>query len=599
MTVVSELRLRPVGVGTAAPLSDRALHDLFREEVERDPDRPAVRCGATSLTYAELDAWSERICRALTACPIERGEPVGVLADPGVAFIAGILGVVKAGGAYVPLDPAHGAGRLQAIVEEARLRFVVTDEPPPAREVSIIELSHALPSGPEPIAVDGSDLAYVIYTSGSTGVPKGVAVEHRGVLNLIDDLHQRAPPARGARRSWWASAGFDVSVFEIWPALTTGGEIVVVPGEIRRDPLLVMELLREARVVVAWVPASFLPALRDEARERGDAFSLRSLLVGAEPIPLGTLQDLIAAIPDLVIVNGYGPTETTVCATLYTVPARGGERNRRAPIGEAVSNMRLYIEPADEELPLEGELYVAGVGVARGYLNRPDLTAERFLEEPGQDARERMFRTGDVVRVLPSGDLEYVSRLDHQLKIRGFRIESAEVERALTAEPDVRDAVVVGRELAGGTTLVAYVVGGATIDVRRLRARLAQALPDYMVPSAFVVIDALPLTPNGKVDRNALPVPERTRGDDDSYEPPSSATEKTLAGIWSELLGVEPIGAHDNFFELGGHSALAADVVARARSRFDLDLPLLLLFEAPTLRGLGTLIDAEQHRGPA
>ncbi len=572
--------LRLVSTGASTRVSRRPLHAHFCAQAARHPDRPAVTCGETTLTYAELDTWSEKVCRSLTARGARRGEPVAVLGEPGVAFVAGILGVVKAGGAYVPLDPAHGSGRLRAIVIEAGVRFVVTDDPPPTRDVSMIELSRPDGGGPEPEEVDASDLAYVIYTSGSSGVPKGVAVEHRGVLNLIGDLHRRTPAARGGRRSWWASAGFDASVFEIWPALTSGGEVVVVPAGIRRDPPAVFDLLREERVAAAWLPASFLPAFASEARERGAALALRSLLVGAEPIPLGTLQDLVRAVPGCGVVNAYGPTETTVCAALYTVPATGGERDRRAPIGGAVANMRLFLDEQDE-------LYVGGVGVARGYLQRPELTEERFLERP----EGRLYRTGDIVRPLPGGELEYLGRADDQLKIRGCRVEPAEVERALMAEPQIHAAIVVGRELAGSTALVAYLVGSA-VDAPRLRARLEQTLPDYMIPAAFVALDALPLTPNGKVDRSALPPPElRPQG----HEAPVSATEQALASIWGELLGLDGIGACDNFFALGGHSALAAGVIARARAHFDIDLPLLLLFEEPTVRGLAQLIDAQRQ----
>jgi amino acid adenylation domain-containing protein len=602
------------GRGERTPDDGDTLHDLVIAQARRAPDAPAVLSSAGRLTYGELDRRSALLAGRLQAEGVGLESRVGIFAERSPELVVAALAVLRAGGAYVPLDPTLPAGRLSRMLADCGARVLLAPRAMEGRlpefegEVIWVEEgaasaagadSHFAPRTSHSPSPDG--LAYVIYTSGSTGTPKGVGVPHRGAVNLLADLQARRPLGADDRCSVWTSPGFDVSVYEMFSALTAGAAVVVPDEAVRPLPAEFVRWLADERVTAAYVPPYMLPELAQQAGERPGAFALRRLLVGVEAIPEPLLRRILAALPGLRIVNGYGPTEATVCATLHDVePASGREGN--TPIGRPVRNT--YVHVLDEGLQpvppgVPGELYAGGAGVARGYLGRPELTAERFVPDPFPETPgARLYRTGDRVRWLPSGQLEFLGRIDQQVKVRGFRIEPGEIEAVLREHPAVRDAVAAVREDVPGTRqLVGYVVprDGAAPDAAELRGWLRDRLPEYMVPSAFVALDAVPLTPNGKTDRRRLPAPAQVE-QERSYAAPAEGTEAEVGRIWEEVLGVERMGVHDHFFERGGHSLKATQVVSRVRSAFGADLTLRDLFDAPTLGEFAARVEARTPR---
>ncbi|MFP2934471.1 amino acid adenylation domain-containing protein, partial [Pyxidicoccus sp. 3LG] len=430
-----------------------------------------------------------------------------------------------------------------------------------------------------------SAAAYVIYTSGSTGRPKGVMVAHRGVLSLARHMIRTTGARAGQRVLQFASFSFDASVHEVTMALLSGATLVLASREELMPGQPLVETLRSQAIDSAQMPPSVLAVLPAEGLER-----LTTLQTGGEACPAEVVTKWA---PGRRFINAYGPTEATVIATHQTCAPNG----LKPPLGKALSNTRLYVLDAHlRPVPVgvAGELFIGGVGLARGYLGRPELTAERFIPDAfGTEPGARLYRTGDRVRWLADGTLDYLGRTDFQVKLRGFRIEPGEVEAILAQHPAVRQALVLVREDApGDKRLVAYVTGhGSTPDTATLRDFLKQRLPDYMVPGAYVALDTFPLTPNGKVDRRALPAPE-VASSAATYEAPATATEEQLAALWAEVLRVEKVGRHDDFFALGGHSLLATQVVARVRKAFEVELPLRALFEAPTVAALAPRIES-------
>ena len=506
-------------------------------------------------------------------------------------MLVGIFGVLKAGGAYLPLDPTYPAGRLTYMIEDARPILILTQEAlrqrlPEAIETLCLDkdwpsIGGASQANPVPRATPGN-LAYVIYTSGSTGRPKGVAVSHGGIPNLA--VAQQAGFGVGAasRVLQFSAWTFDAAVSEIAMVVSSGACLVLPCLDERSGDALIQLLIRE-RITHATLPPAVLSTLVPSPE-----LALQCLVVAGEACPT-ELASVWGA--DRRMINAYGPTETTVCATI-SEPLRAGEA---PPIGRPIWNARIYLLD-DHMLPVPvgvaGELYIGGAGLARGYLGRPDLTAERFVPDPFGGAGERLYRTGDLARYRPDGNIDYLGRIDHQVKIRGFRIELGEIEAALSRIPGVREAVVLAREDSpGDKRLVAYVAGsnGAEPAAAALRAALQRELPDYMVPAAFVVLDALPLTSNGKVDRKALPAPDIGAQVAPQYVAPRTPAEETLCRIWAEVLGIERAGIEDNFFELGGHSLLAVTLIERMR-RQGLPTNVRALFANPTPAGLAAVI---------
>jgi amino acid adenylation domain-containing protein len=602
--------------------ADRCIHERFEAQAARTPDGVAVTYEGDSLTYAELNGRANQLAHYLRRRGVGPEARVGICLERSLEMVVGILAILKAGGAYVPLDPAYPADRLAFILADSATPVLLTRETLrgalPAHEgVEVVSLDGAAAeiaaeSAENPQSGASPDtLAYVIYTSGSTGTPKGALIEHRNVARLFTATDEWF--GFGADDVWtlFHSYAFDFSVWELWGALLYGGRVVVVPFDVSRDPEAFHGLVqREGVTVLNQTPSAFRQFIRVDG-ERGGELALRNVIFGGEALEPASLREWVerrgAETPRLV--NMYGITETTVHVTYRPLSREDVFGGSGSPIGVRIPDLRLYVlDPARRPVPVgvPGELYVGGAGVARGYLNRPELTAERFVDDPF--AAGRLYRTGDRVRWMADGTLEYLGRLDEQVKIRGFRIELGEIEVRLAEHPDVREAVVVAREDGqDDRRLVAYVVGDA--DAEALRAHLRQSLPEYMVPAAFVALDALPLTANGKVDRKALPAPEGDAYAAREYEAPVGEIEQAVAAIWAELLGAERVGRRDHFFDLGGHSLLAVRVVARVRQALGVEAQIRDLFIQPVLadfaagletaaRAEGTAIVPVERAGP-
>ena len=579
----------PAPVPAAAPL---CLHRRFEAQVDRAPAALALSVEGESLTYGDLDAWANRIARFLQARGVRPGDRVALRLERSAEMVAAILGVLKAGAAYVPIDPAHPEERIAFTLQDSGAALLLT-------EVGLKAAGSQPPERLE-VPVDPDLPAYVIYTSGSTGRPKGVVVTHADA----DRLFTATDPwfGFGSDDVWtlFHSYAFDFSVWEIWGALLYGGRLVVVPYWVSRSPEAFHELLREEGVTVLNQTPSAFRQLIWAAEGKPADLALRYVVFGGEALEPASLAPWFARYGDQQprLINMYGITETTVHVTYRPVgegDLAGGSRIGRPIPDLAVHLLDAALQPVPVGAP--GEIHVGGAGLAQGYLNRPDLTAERFVPDPfAGTAGARLYRSGDLARRLPDGDLEYLGRIDNQVKIRGFRIELGEIEAALAAVPGVREVVVVVRsDRSDGSdrsdrSLVAYLVG-EDLDTAALREALGRRLPDYMIPAAFVVLDALPLTPNGKVDRRALPSPDPAAGRTGEHRPPANPVEEVLAAACAELLGVERVGMGDSFFALGGHSLLATRLVSRVRRAFGVELPLRVIFETPTLGDLAAWIE--------
>nr|WP_234355555.1 non-ribosomal peptide synthetase [Kitasatospora aureofaciens] len=564
---------------TAAELPEAAVPELFARQARATPDAVAVVAGGTELTYRELDRRSDRLARALVRQGVRPETPVAVLLERSAELVVAILAIVRAGGAYVPLDPRFPSSRVDLILRESGAALVLTKEVLAA----LAQSADADPSHPEVLCESGQ-LAYIMYTSGSTGRPKGVAVTHRDVVG-----HALTPEWRGGgheRVLMHSPTAFDLSTYELWVPLLNGGRIVVAPPE-QLDLDLLQHTITAHGVTGLWLTAGLFRLVAEE--RPGLLAGVREVWTGGDVVSPAAAARVLAACPGIEVVNGYGPTEATTLATCHPVRTLP-EHAATVPIGGPMANMRAYV--LDDNLRpvptgLVGELYLAGTGVARGYHGRPGLTAERFTADPYGPAGSRMYRTGDLAWWRADGTLEFAGRADHQVKLRGLRIEPGEIEAVLAGCPGVAQAAVVAREdRPGDKRLVAYLVpapGGAP-EPGELSGRLRRELPDYMVPAAFVTVDALPLTTNGKLDRAALPAPEY--GATGAGRGPRTPQEQLLCGLFAEVLGREQVHIDDNFFDLGGHSLLAARLASRVRDTLGLELGLRMLFEAPTVAGL-------------
>ncbi|MGH3381788.1 MAG: amino acid adenylation domain-containing protein, partial [Actinoallomurus sp.] len=579
--------------GSTGPL----LLEAFAGQAARRPGAAAVVCGDRTLTYAELDARSDALARELGRLGVGTETRVGICVARTEWLAVAILGVWKAGGAYVPLDPGYPAARLAFMVGDAGLPLIVTDAETRARADGLgartVLVDAPAPAGARAIGTAGpgaEHAAYVIYTSGSTGEPKGVVVTHGNAARLFQAAAAHFDFDENDVWSLAHSYSFDFSVWELWGALTTGGRVVVVPGGTARDPEAMAGLLRaEGVTVLSQTPAAF-QGLRAQAGPGLAGLALRTVVFGGDALRVSDYRDWFAEAPDRLprLVNMYGITETTVHVTYREITAADTRGAVPSPIGDPLPDLRCHVLDRHQRLVPEGvpgELYVAGAGVARGYLRRPGLTAERFLPDPFGPPGGRLYRTGDRVRRLPDGQLEFLGRVDAQVKIRGFRIELGEVEAALRACPGVVDAAVVTRTGDGGDVrLVAHVAtgDGAPADTRRLREHLAGFLPGHMIPAVVAGHRSLPLTANGKVDRTALRALTTPAADPDrTYAAPRSATESVLAGVWAEVLGLDRVGLEDNFFHLGGDSILALRVIGRSRDAgLALTIPDIFRFQA-------------------
>ena len=590
--------LRDWGVNETTYPDVKAVHELFEAQAAANPHAIALIFGETELTYRELDTRANRLAHQLLAQGIPREARIGIALERSIEMVVGLLAILKAGAAYVPLDPDYPADRLAHMVEDAGLSLLLTHsalvDKLPAAGVPVVRVDVIpdtdYPASKPAISVHPEQLAYVIYTSGSTGKPKGAANRHVSVANCMLWMQQHYVLSGSDTVLHKAPFCFDVSVWEIFWPLTSGARLVVsLPGD-HRDPERITRLIEQHQITTLnFVPAmlqAFLAHEGIEARTR-----LRYVICGGEAMPAATQQEALQRLQGASLQNLYGPTEAAIHVTHWTCRNDG---RSNVPIGRPVSHTITRVLDSDLNLVapgVAGELYLGGIQLGRGYWDRPDLSAQIFIADPFDANGGRLYRTGDLVRWNSEGQLEYLGRIDHQVKIRGFRIELGEIEAQLLAQDAVREAVVIARHDGGNARLVAYVSlkAGCDVDAANLKAAIATSLPDYMLPSAIVLLDALPLNPNGKVDRKALPAPEFASVGE--YVAPEGEVEQKLATIWAEVLGVAQVGRHDSFFELGGHSLLALTLLQKIHQQFGEDsLTLLELMREPHLHAVANQI---------
>ena len=599
--------------------ADRCVHDLFHDQAVKTPDRTAVVFEESTLTYGELDRRSTLLAHRLQEMGVSTGSFVAVNINRSLEMIVSLLGILKAGGAYVPLDLSYPEERITFMLDDVAAPVIITQshlvDQLPSHNAQVICLdtgwgeNEGDASIPPEISVTAMSPAYVMYTSGSTGRPKGVVIPHRGIVRLVcgssfttldhDRIFLQLAPV-----------SFDASTLEIWGALLHGAKCVLYPKSDMPDPYELGEMLAEYNVTSLWLTASLFNAIISEAPEV--LRPVKELMTGGEALSVNHIRKALELLPDTQLINGYGPTESTTFTCCYPIPRDLADVPRHSddynnegldaiPIGRPIANTQVYIlDESMQPVPEgeEGELYIGGDGLALGYHNLPDLTAERFVPAPFTDDPEaRLYKTGDKVRYLPGGYVDFMGRFDDQIKLRGFRIELGEITSKLAASDLVDDVVVILREDAPGIKkLVAYVTaaGAEEPTSTALRAFLQDRLPKFMVPDAFVTLDKIPLNPNGKADRKALPAPTYAREVTVAYVAADSEVERQLAQIWADLLNVDQVGMQDNFFELGGNSILTVQVASRIRQEFQLAFPVVKLFQYPTIRDLAAYINSDK-----
>ncbi|MBD0378730.1 non-ribosomal peptide synthetase [Paenibacillus sedimenti] len=586
--------------GASYPL-DQTIHGLFEAQVLRTPEEIGASCGEENLTYRQLNERANSLARVLRSHGVGPDDRVGLLAERSLDMIVGIFATLKAGGAYVPLDPDYPQERTQFMLEDSWARVLLAQPHLMGKvpfdgitlDMSDSELYAGDTSDLEP--VNGPhDMAYIIYTSGTTGKPKGVMIEHRNVVRLL--VHDRLQFDFNERDVWtvFHSFCFDFSVWEMYGALLYGGKCVVVPKTTAQNPKAFAQLLRQEGVTVLnQTPTAFYALIHEELQQPDNGLAVRYVIFGGEALNPVMLKPWKAKYPNTLLINMYGITETTVHVTYKDITDREIETNL-SNIGRPIPTLTSYIFDAQRRLVpigVVGELYVGGDGVARGYLNREELTAERFVMNPYKP-EERLYRSGDLTRLLPSGEMEYFGRIDHQVKIRGHRIELGEIETQLLRHERIQEATVLALDDEQGQKfLCAYFIADGEPTVSELRAHIGSDLPAYMIPSHFVKLDRMPLTANGKIDRKALPKPEGGLDSGTAYVAPRTELEAGLAQIWQNVLGCERVGVLDDFFALGGHSLKAMSLITAIHKAYDVEVPLSLMFETSNIEALARYIE--------
>ena len=578
--------------------------ELVTFQAAATPDAIALASTRRVWSYMELDERASALADTLRSLGVGPEVVVGLCMPRSPVMVVGALAILKAGGAYLPLDPTYPAARLAFLLDDGQVPVVVAGQrikerlPKGSYHTILLDdlgrvgdFAPLAQSAPVKAAATLKNLAYVIYTSGSTGQPKGVEITQESLLNLVH-WHQQAFGVQSAdRASQVANVGFDAAVWEIWPYLATGASLYFAEDETVSDPQLLRDWLVAQRITIAFIPTPLAEHLLTLPWPPETA--LRTMLTGADTLhvypPVG--------LPFL-LVNNYGPTECTVVATSGPVHSNAST-DQLPPIGSAIANTEVYIlDESGNQVPIgtAGELHIGGIGVARGYRNRPQLTAQRFIPNRfNEKVSERLFRTGDRASFLPDGRIAFLGRVDEQVKVRGFRVEPNEVTATLNVHPCIQQSVVVAREVGpSDARLIGYLVLApeSHLTLSALRAFLQARLPDYMVPAIFVRLEKLPLTPNGKVDRMSLPAPDESNTlREDAYAAPRTEMENTVAGILERLLKLEHVDVEENFFSLGGHSLLGAQLIARLRDTFGIEMPLRVVFEAPTVAELSAEIE--------
>jgi len=584
---------------------DKTIVDLFSEQANKTPDRPAIVFGNKKITYRELNERANQLGHYLKKKGVGPETLVPVCVERSIEMLVSILGVLKAGGAYLPIDPEYPEERIEYMLQDSNSNIIVTSRlcfkrlpKKKGRDIVLLEDQWIVISKEDihdPVAsVNPANLAYVIYTSGSTGKPKGAMIEHGNVVSLVCGVEYVNLTSRDVLLST-GSPSFDATTFEYWGMLLNGGQLILCEEQTLLNNTLLKETIARNRVNIMWVTSSLFNQwvnLDISVFEK-----LKTILVGGEKLSEKHIGKLRKAYPSILIINGYGPTENTTFSLTYKITEN--EITNSIPIGKALSNRTAYVLDQKNQIcavGVVGELYVGGAGLGRGYLNRSDLTSERFVVDPFTIVPSKMYKTGDLVRRLADGNIEYIGRIDDQVKIRGYRIEIGEIESVLQQCPYIKHSVVtVNEDNSGDKRLVGYIVPEDKFNKEAISQYLHAKLPDYMIPKILLRIDKIPLTNNGKADRKALPRPEQIIGyDETDYVAPHTEFQKVIAEIWAEILGLKKISITADFFELGGHSLLALKAMLATEKKTGKRLPLSLLLENSTIERLSGIIEANE-----
>jgi len=579
--------------------SDVCIHQLFERQVERIPDAIALVFEGKQLSYRELNCRANQLAHYLMDLSVKPETLVGICMERSLEMVIGLLSILKAGGAYVPLDPTYPRERLTLMLEDAQVSVLLTQQLLLGKFSETVQSVVCLDTDWEQISNESEEnsfnqtvpnnLAYVMYTSGSTGLPKGVSVIHRNVVRLVKNTNYVTLTPKETFLQL-ASISFDAATLEIWGALLNGAKLVVMPPHVPSLEEL-GQALRHHQITILWLTSGLFHLMVNQRLE--DLRPVRQLLAGGDVLSVSHVKKVLQTLDNCRLINGYGPTENTTFTCCYPM-TDSSQVGETVPIGSPIANTQVYVLDGNEQqvpIGVYGELYIGGDGLARGYFNRPELTAEKFISNPFKNnSKERLYKTGDLVRYQADGNIEFLGRIDHQVKVRGFRIELGEIEATLNQQDTVQEVVVIVREdTPGDKRLVAYIVAKPQSETSstELRRFLQKQLPDYMVPSTFVVLEALPLTPNGKIDRKALPQPEGQRADlETAYIAPRSKIERKIATILKTVLQIDQIGVRDNFFDLGGNSLLLVQAQEKLVQALNRDVTVMALFQCPSISAL-------------
>ena len=581
--------------------SYQCIHKIFETQVLQQNHATAIIYKDQQLSYYELNRRANQLAHYLQKLGVKPDVPVGICVERSLEMVIGLLGILKAGGAYVPLDPIYPPDRLAFMLEDVQAPIILTQQ----------QWEHKFPAHLTPKLVDidldweiisqesqenpssevsPENLAYIIYTSGSTGKPKGTEIPHCSIIGFMFGVNYLRLDSKQTLLQY-SSISWDALTLELWTALLHGGRCVLYPGTIPTPDDLI-QIIQQYGVSILWLTSAFFNTIIDYIPE--GLSGVQQLLIGGEAISLANVRRAMELLPSTQIINGYGPSECTVFSCCYPIPRSLGENVRSIPIGRPIGDRKVYLlDSYLNKVPIgvTGEICITGPSLARGYLNRPTLTAEKFINNPFIP-EERLYKTGDLGRFLPDGNIEFIGRIDHLVKIRGFRIELGEIETVLGQHPQIQQVLAIALEdTRGDKYIAAYVTNDSeNLTTKEIREFLKQRLPEYMLPSAYIILKAFPLTSNGKIDRRALKAPNLEELRQNTFVAPRNPTEEIIASIIANVLGLEQIGIHDNFFELGGHSLLAIRVVSRVSEAFTTDIPLRRLFESPTVAELAQLI---------